>query len=1105
MSVGFEEISGIVGGGPFTENQRRAVVEKGNIIVSAGAGSGKTTVMIARIINKLIHGARLDEMLIVTFTRASAADMRVKLAEKLTKLKTDDGAPQAAREAAADAAEEMSVANIGTLHSYCQKLIKNYFYAAGIDPSATVCEESEAAALKRAAVSAAVASAWASGDGYFIDMYDALRGRRGDDGVVNAVCDILDFALSVPDPIAYLTDIKDDDTRSAELDGIIAKKRDKLVAQARALKAELAAAGMNKHVAAVDEFADYIDGRIDDITFTSFRAQGDVRDELNERFKALKAACKDLRAVREQADKAETMNSAPYVRALCGVALDALDRYAKRKEQAGKTDYSDLEHGAYRVLDNADCMREIASGIKYVFIDEFQDVNPLQARIAQKFKDAGAEMFVVGDVKQSIYGFRRCSPKHFKAAVADGGYTHITLADNFRSARPVIDFVNSVFDITMTDGFGGADYADPNAGQRLIYGNKTITGGSAELTLIEETADGDDDNADADGATGEVYSVVNAACASVEADGEARFIADRVTEWISGGKNALSSVAVLMRSFNAGFCAALAREFDARGIRYAFGRKSKAKEYAEVVELTDIARFIDNRYDDVALFTAMRSPMGGFSDEEIAEIAAAGEAELKKSALKRTGERRSFAFWQKADAYRGRLENKIAELMRLRDEIAGYAKRNRDSADVLGYITSSIDYFGHVYETGGNAAAVEAIIDCAAERRCGLHEFLAYYDGADFDLPTVGCADAVNITTIHASKGLEYDYVVVADTARRFNERDNVARMIASEDGVAVKIPNTKTRTLDKSVPWLIQNLSAPQQTKAEELRLLYVALTRAKLKLTVCGKTDGKSRTQIDPREAKRMLDFMSHIPAVAPPPALPIGDDYGEVRLAPDARITDEVKRRIALVDGEKRCDLPIKTCVTAIAAHGDPSEEKTDYLSAAPVLTDDDRAPREADKTDGGERARLRGTAYHRAMELIDFDAPDLNAVKPRCDNFELIDGDEVLRAAAVMRELTRGAAFVGKERYFIYDVAAADVFGVQYAGESVLVQGVIDLLIAYPDGTAVIVDYKTGDPKRLANDGYRTQLRLYAAAVERSAPFRVVRTCLYSFVSGELIDL
>lgn len=180
--------------------------------------------------------------------------------------------------------------------------------------------------------------------------------------------------------------------------------------------------------------------------------------------------------------------------------------------------------------------------------------------------------------------------------------------------------------------------------------------------------------------------------------------------------------------------------------------------------------------------------------------------------------------------------------MRLRDEIAGYAKRNRDSADVLGYITSSIDYFGHVYETGGNAAAVEAMIDCAAERRCGLHEFLAYYDGADFDLPTVGCADAVNITTIHASKGLEYDHVIVADTARRFNERDNVARMIASEDGVAVKIPNTKTRTLDKSVPWLIQNLSAPQQTKAEELRLLYVALTRASSNSRCAARPTGKA-----------------------------------------------------------------------------------------------------------------------------------------------------------------------------------------------------------------------------------------------------------------------
>ena len=230
-------------------------------------------------------------------------------------------------------------------------------------------------------------------------MYDALRGRRGDDGVVNVVADILDFALSTPDPVSYLTDVRDDQSRFAELDGILDGRRAKIAASANLLKRELDGAGMSKHAVVTGEFVDYIDGKIDDITATSFRAQGDARDILNERFKALKAECKELRAAYDEAAKAKAVNSAPYARALCAVALDALNRYGKRKEQTGKTDYSDLEHGALRVLENSDCMREIADGVKYVFIDEFQDVNPLQARIAQKFKDAGAEMFVVGDVK----------------------------------------------------------------------------------------------------------------------------------------------------------------------------------------------------------------------------------------------------------------------------------------------------------------------------------------------------------------------------------------------------------------------------------------------------------------------------------------------------------------------------------------------------------------------------------------------------------------------------------------------------------------------------------------------------------------------------------
>ncbi|MDE7108200.1 MAG: UvrD-helicase domain-containing protein, partial [Clostridiales bacterium] len=245
----------------FTDNQLRAITTSGNIIVSAGAGSGKTTVMIARIIDKLKKGASLDEMLIVTFTRASAADMRIKLTDKLYELRGDDKY----RVIAENALELLPACNIGTLHSYCQKLVRMYFFAADLDPSAAVCEECEADSIKQRVVSDAVEAAWNIADPYFMTMYDMLCIGRSDDGVKAVVGDILEFALTMPDPQAYLADSRTDDAYFSALDGIVAARREIIVQKIKALKLDLVAAGMEKHVMGADDMLAYIDGITDEI------------------------------------------------------------------------------------------------------------------------------------------------------------------------------------------------------------------------------------------------------------------------------------------------------------------------------------------------------------------------------------------------------------------------------------------------------------------------------------------------------------------------------------------------------------------------------------------------------------------------------------------------------------------------------------------------------------------------------------------------------------------------------------------------------------------------------------------------------------------------
>lgn len=1090
----------------FSPEQLQAINETENVIISAGAGSGKTAVMIENIVTKLLHPdetkrAGLENMLIVTFTRAAASDMRVKLSARLAELKRDalvsgDGDRL---EAINSAIDNMPICDIGTLHGFCQRLIKTYFFAAGIDPSATVTDEDEAGMLKasaarqtvrflrsRGAVESAEAESKAddSRDKYaesFNTVCDALCRRSNDDAAAEVIITIAEFALSTPDPVRYLMSARDFGDVCAELDGIVESKKNAFAQSIKDLKYEAQCVGCDVLVNALDDFMPYLDGE-SEIRSTRVSGGDSAVSAVNDKYKALKDKCKKLREYIATVDCAKAHSGAEFAAALAYAAYLMLERYAERKRALGKIDYSDLEHGAKRVLADANCRAELARKIRYVFIDEYQDVNELQAEIADTLKGF-AKMFLVGDVKQSIYGFRRCHPRYFLRALEASDYKHVVLARNYRSSAQVIDFVNDVFSAGMTKDFGDVDYEK----EKLICGRPDLDG-SAELVFV----DCDEEESET-GTDGEVYSVKraveNAENAGGGYDGEAVYVASRIREYLAGGDGRRAGdVAVLVRSTKTRFCADLAKLFGEHGIDCRFGRKSTLSDFPEVIELVDILRCVDNRFDDVALYTALRSPMGMFSDEELLEISTDGERAAREKNVYSSGRgRKRYPFWQRVDNYDGRYKTRLDRFFALRDEFRDETKRG-DCADALSYITARINYFQYVYDyfASDGAAAVEAFIKFAMSRRTDVHSFLDFIDDTDVSLDTGGGDDAVTITTIHASKGLEYDFVIVADIAHGFNMQDIRSKVIVSENGVAVKYPDAATRTLVPSAEWLCEREKAPQFVREEEMRLFYVALTRAKRRLLVCGKAK-TARLGVEDKKYGRYSDFVSHMPSVTVEPPAPesVAETVGEC--AVNERIVELVKNASAPLPLPP--DSPIKTCVTAIAESSDE-----DYTSAAPKLTVDDCR----------EDALARGTAYHRAMELIDFDAPDFDSIRDKCENIELVDERKIMTCVAAMKELTANCSFYYKERYFIVDLDGSDVAPDKYGNDGVLVQGVIDLLIVDGDGNATIVDYKTTAASELYGEGYATQLRLYAQAVERTTPFKAVRTCLYSFVLDKLID-
>ena len=1062
----------------FTPEQQRAVSSDGSLIVSAGAGSGKTTVMIARIVEKLKAGANLDEMLIVTFTRAAAASIKTKLVEELKKLKAHDPS------VSARALDALPVSNIGTLHSFCQRLIKTYFYAAGIDPSATVCEEGEAGLYKRAAVRAAVDDAIKRGDPDFTELYEALRSRRGDDNFTETVESIVDFALSMPDPETYLNYQATDKDRLVELERIFTGKSQTILRALNDVKSDAAALNAAKIEGACGDLAAYIKGDIpfDAVAKTSVRKSDDALAALNERFKAVKADCKQFVSACAVAREAAERDSGKYSTAIKAVAADAKDRYDKRKRALCKLDYSDLEHGALRVLEDGSISAELADKIKFVFIDEFQDVNPLQARIADRLAALKtAEVFYVGDVKQSIYGFRRCSPEFFRGKLNDPTGNKVVLNMNFRSSRAVVDFVNKVFEPLMTEGFGGVDYkTEP------LVPRPDAEEGEAGLYIIEDGIEDDVEECESVG----IYSVKNAT-ARTALDPEAVFVTKSILDYVNeDDSRSFSDVAVLVRSLGSRFCDDLKTLFERYRIPSRFGKDPPLSAGPETKALLDILRCVDNRYDDLALYTALRSPMGGFSDSELLEIAKTGEKLAVKNKIEpaRSGGRRTYAFWQKAAAYRGALKSRLDGFYKLRGEFAAFSLCH-DAADTLGYITSRIEYFRHVYDNFGSdaAAKTEAFVN-AATSCADCHSFIKLCDDTDFRLDAGSGGDAVTVMTMHGSKGLEYDFVIVADTAHRFNTSDTTDRVIISENGVAVKIPDAERKILIPSVPWLVENATLPLKLKQEELRLLYVALTRARKKLVVCGKRRGvgKSNCMLGFIDAEK-TGFASVVE-----PHIETSDAVVE-SLPVNADIVSAVKARIEkpYISGASL----VKTSVTKLS-----DSNERDEGAFVPVLFDD--GSEEQNKSFTDDDARERGTLYHKAMELVDFDKPDYDALA-EVEGMDAVDMSVIKRAVSSLRRLTVGAAYCFKERYFIADLPRRDVTG---EGEgNILVQGVIDLLILDGKGNATIVDYKTTRLDKLFSAGYVKQLGLYAKAVEKTGALKVKDAYLYSFVNGELYEV
>jgi ATP-dependent helicase/nuclease subunit A len=886
----------------WTKSQKKAIGRtRGPTLVSAAAGSGKTAVLTERCVHLVTKGRarnRIDELLVVTFTEAAAAEMRSRIGERLR---------EAAQEAPDDPhiARQLSFvdrADICTLHSFCSKLLRTHFAQIGLDPNFVILDDDEAALLRQEAIEAVFDENYEAGSGRAdaISNFAAHYGGGQDEQAMEYILELHRLLCSVANPNGWRAKARErirceGDNPPTELlklhRGQIVRRLGELIFTAQRSERYFAAEHPHreKYVERLDPVRssleswtkrlagneplnlDRIKEEIASFKFPSIpRLPRDAPDDQKQRHEKAKKVFASFREEFQgglqktlcrfsHQDYAEGLRaSEPYVELMLDLVEQFDLRYAALKEDGASLDFNDLERYAIKLLtDDADsrtpseAARKIREQFRQVLVDEFQDINPLQAKILQLVGgDDGRNFFCVGDVKQSIYRFRLADPSIFadmrrRLGSADGS-SLVELRENFRSRSTVIDAVNLLFSSLMSGQLDDVEYAE---GDRMTPGVEYPPSGErpVEMHLIhrdprrerEESDDDDDALSDLD---------------LDRLEREALFIGARIKEMIDGGETVCErssdnrligrpiryrDIVILLRSpkNNAN---TISRTLQRMGVPVHADLATGFFESAEARDVLNLLQILDNPRQDMPLATTMRGPFGRFSESDLLAIRLHDRSEPFHEVV------HTYAVTGSDVHIRRRVSEFIALLARWRD----WCKREELPSALWGILQES-NYTAYV--SGLNAGAQrranlmkfhEIIRKFNRFARHGLPRFLEFVDSlrqADQDIgaaPGLNEADdVVRIMSVHRSKGLEFPVVFVAHLGKRFNMADARSPIVFDRDyhiGILAADPDHYS-----FYPTIAHQLASDRirdKTLAEEMRIMYVAMTRARERLILVG-----------------------------------------------------------------------------------------------------------------------------------------------------------------------------------------------------------------------------------------------------------------------------
>jgi ATP-dependent helicase/nuclease subunit A len=887
----------------WTDDQWKAIMAKDkDILVAAAAGSGKTAVLVERIIQKILseeNPINVDELLVVTFTNASAAEMKHRIGEALEK--AIDANPDSRH-----LRKQLSLLNkasISTLHAFCMEVIRKYYYLIDIDPDFRIADDTEAQLIRDEVMDELFEEEYGKQDNdAFFKLVDSFTNDRSDAALMEIIQSVYDFSTSNPLPNHYLQAI------AAMYDvSAIADIEELPFIQTLLFDIELqltAAKEMIKRGLEITKLpggpAPRAENFLDDLRVidtlisakqdswrTLYEAikiwsfsrakqvkKGQYDEKLTEKAQKLRdKAKKKIQDLKEElfSRKPESFlrdmeEMQPLIKTLVYLVKEFSQRFEQAKREKGLVDYADLEHYCLEILTG-----EITTGgeflpseaalayrdhFKEVFVDEYQDTNMVQETILKlvtKDKEEHGNLFMVGDVKQSIYRFRLAEPNLFLGKyhrfTLDGEASglRIDLAQNFRSRKEVLDAVNYLFKQLMGVRVGEIDY-DESAELRNGAPYPEDEPFPAELILIDQNSEESEEIAEPEAENDTKSAEFNAAELE-QSQLEAKIIAGKIKELVANKAPVYNpktktnrplmyrDIVILLRSMT--WAPQIMEEFKQQGIPIYANLSTGYFEATEVSIMLSLLRVIDNPYQDIPLASVLRSPIVGLNEEELAKI--------------RIHHKRG-PYWEAVSSFCLSRTAEMEEVFypkvrRFYDALKTWRTMARQGAlsELIWQLyrdTQFYDFVGGLPGGKQRQANLRALYDRARAYEQtsfrGLFRFLRFVERMMERGDDLGAAralgeqeDVVRIMTIHSSKGLEFPVVFIAGMARSFNMMDiRKPYMLDKEFGFAAKYVNAEKRISYPSLPQIAFKRKKKLEMLAEEMRVLYVGLTRAKEKL---------------------------------------------------------------------------------------------------------------------------------------------------------------------------------------------------------------------------------------------------------------------------------